>query len=71
MPAVGRLWPSDDDDDGYGDDGDEPDQKDAEDEEVGDTETLISFAEFDQAVAHLREAGVQVSSKQSGGLKKT
>ena len=45
--------------------------KDAEDdEEVGDTETLISFAEFDQAVAQLRDAGVQVSSKQSSGLKK-
>ena len=53
------------------DEEDEPDLKDAEDdEEVGDTETLISFAEFDQAVAQLREAGVQVSSKQSGGLKK-
>ena len=50
---------------------DEPDLKDAEDdEEVGDTETLISFAEFDQAVAQLRDAGVQVSSKQSSGLKK-
>ena len=23
MPAVGRLWPSDDDDDGDGDDGDD------------------------------------------------
>ena len=53
------------------DEEDEPDLKDAEDdEEVGDTETLISFAEFDQAVAQLREAGVQVSSKQSSGLKK-
>ena len=58
----------DDDDD---EDEDEPDLKDAEnDEEVGDTETLISFAEFDQAVAQLRDAGVQVSSKQSSGLKK-
>ena len=43
MPAVGRLWPSDDDEDGDGDDDDEEEEDDSEGNDDGVWLTLATI----------------------------